>query len=113
MSRVMTQKCRWPVRGSLHTLGGLCNMQQTAAPAGATLNKYERAKVVGMRLDQIARGAPPAVHVEPGMGVRDIVMRELREGKIPFTIERRLPDGGVQRVKVDQDSCAPSTQNKM
>lgn len=55
--------------------------------------KYEMTKMIGMRLEQIARGAPPLIDVQPGMTVRDIVMREVEERKMPFKIRRTLPNG--------------------
>lgn len=55
--------------------------------------KYERTKMIGMRLEQIARGAAPLVDVEPGMSIREIVMREVEERKLPFKVVRTMPNG--------------------
>lgn len=64
------------------------------------MNKYERTKVIGMRMEQIARGAPPMVDVTPGMTVRQIVYKELEENKIPFILERSLPNGKKELFKL-------------
>ena len=59
------------------------------------MTNYERANVIGMRLEQVQRGATPYVDVSDmdNPTVRDVVMRELREGRIPFKIIRKRPDG--------------------
>lgn len=61
--------------------------------ASDLLTKYEKTKIIGMRLEQIANNAPPMVDVKPGMTVRDIVMQEFAEKKIPLMVERTLPNG--------------------
>ena len=59
------------------------------------MTNYERANVIGMRLEQLQRGATPFVDVSDmeNPTVRDVAMRELREGRIPFKIIRKRPDG--------------------
>lgn len=57
------------------------------------LTKYERTKVVGVRKEQIARGAPIMVPVEEGDDLDSVVERELREGVLPLMIKRPLPNG--------------------
>ena len=64
------------------------------------MNKYEKTKIIGMRLEQITRGAVPMVQVTPDMTVRDIVMKEYEEHKIPFMLERTLPNGKKELVKL-------------
>ena len=59
------------------------------------LTRYERASIVGMRMEQLQRNAIPFVDVG-SMGkpdVRAIAMKELEERKLPFVIVRKLPDG--------------------
>lgn len=61
------------------------------------LTKYERAKVIGMRMEQLARGAPPFVPDVPETAtVRDIAMMELRAGRLPFVLQRTLPGGHTE-----------------
>jgi DNA-directed RNA polymerase subunit K/omega len=58
------------------------------------LSKYEKTKIIGFRMEQLARGAEPYVEIidnafEPG----EIAMRELKERKLPFMVRRTLPNG--------------------
>lgn len=66
--------------------------RQRRAPVPMT--KYEHAKVIGLRAEQIARGAQPFVTDE---GERfdpiAIAVRELNAGVLPFIVVRKLPDG--------------------
>jgi DNA-directed RNA polymerase subunit K/omega len=65
-----------------------------------TLTKYERTHVIGIRAEQLARGAqafvdlPPPVH---GMSANSVYFsiaeRELDEHRLPFLIVRKMPDG--------------------
>lgn len=66
------------------------------------LTRYEKAKILGMRMEQLARGAPPLVDPlpkpPPDMGgptalVRLIAEQELQERKLPYMVQRRLPNG--------------------
>jgi DNA-directed RNA polymerase I, II, and III subunit RPABC2 len=57
------------------------------------MTKYERARILGTRAQQISLGAPVLVPLE---GERDplvIALKELKEKKIPITIRRYMPDG--------------------
>jgi DNA-directed RNA polymerase subunit K/omega len=59
------------------------------------LTKYERAKVVGMRAEQLARGMEPLVPVpadEP-FDPEEVARRELLAGRLPFVVVRHTPDG--------------------
>lgn len=67
------------------------------------MTKYELAAIIGMRAEQIARGAPPLVDE----GIDDvpfdpvaIARRELRAGRLPFVNVRKLPDGSKERWKL-------------
>ena len=61
------------------------------------LTKYERAKVLGARAEQINSGAPSLVRVPQHMiDGYDIAEIELKEGKLPFIIRRPLPDGNSE-----------------
>lgn len=58
------------------------------------MTRYEKAKIIGMRLEQLARGAPPYVSVKGKTpNIREIALRELEERKLPFMIARSLPNG--------------------
>lgn len=62
------------------------------------LTKYERAMVIGMRLEQLARGAPslldePEALATGDSGLREIVLKELALKLIPYIVIRPLPNG--------------------
>lgn len=59
------------------------------------LTIYEKTKVIGMRLEQLARGAETLVDLSDKEveSVHDIVRYELEQRKIPFIIRRTLPNG--------------------
>jgi DNA-directed RNA polymerase I, II, and III subunit RPABC2 len=59
----------------------------------AMMSKYERTKIIGMRMEQLARGAPPTVDVTGMTDIRAISLKELSEKSIPFKIVRTNPDG--------------------
>jgi DNA-directed RNA polymerase subunit K len=73
------------------------------------LTKYERTQVVGMRAEQLARGAQPFVDVSvanntaPDGGASvyyDIAERELEAHRLPFVVVRKLPDGKTERLRI-------------
>lgn len=69
-----------------------------------TLTRYEVAKIVGMRMEQLQHGAAPCVDIPEGqrVDVRSIALRELREKKMPFLVGRPLPDGREQKISLSE-----------
>ena len=67
------------------------------------LTKYERVKIVGLRSEQLQRGADPYVEVDHSkdFNPRDIATEELRQRKLPFMIKRPLPDGTSEYWRLD------------
>ena len=61
------------------------------------LSRYEKARILGERAEQINSGAQPFIEVEDTMidGYL-IAMKELEQKKIPFIIQRPLPNGGCE-----------------
>jgi DNA-directed RNA polymerases I, II, and III subunit RPABC2 len=58
------------------------------------LTRFERARIAGARALQLSLGAP--VLIELALNVSDpieIAMSELKQGVLPMTIRRTLPDG--------------------
>ena len=58
---------------------------------------YEFDKIMGMRTQQLASGAVPFIdigvgklQIESNMELRNIALRELEEGRLPYIIERVL-----------------------
>jgi DNA-directed RNA polymerase I, II, and III subunit RPABC2 len=66
------------------------------------LSRYEKARILGERADQINSGAQPFIEVEPSMidGYL-IAMKELEQKKIPFIIQRPLPNGGCEYWRIN------------
>jgi len=65
------------------------------------LTKYERARVLGIRIKQLNNDADPFVEVPPNtIDARFIAEEELKQGKIPFIIRRPLPNGGNEYWKL-------------
>lgn len=60
------------------------------------MSKYEKTKVIGLRLEQLARGATSTVDTSDLFNIRDICLRELDERKIPFIVMRTMPNGNKE-----------------
>ena len=56
------------------------------------LNKFERAKLLGIRAQMLSAGAQPMVGPPYSDNCYEIALRELGEKKIPLIIRRYLPD---------------------
>ena len=68
---------------------------------------YEFDKIMGMRTQQLASGAAPFVNIEGGklvidsnMELRNIALRELEEGRLPYIIERVLSNKKKEYFRV-------------
>jgi DNA-directed RNA polymerase I, II, and III subunit RPABC2 len=58
------------------------------------LSKYEKTKILGLRMEQLARSAEPYVDFKPeAFDPYDIAIKELRDRKLPFMLCRTLPNG--------------------
>ncbi|KAL9061552.1 MAG: hypothetical protein Q9162_000084 [Coniocarpon cinnabarinum] len=57
------------------------------------MTKYERARVLGTRAQQISMGAPVLVDLEGETDPLQLALKELREKRMPLIIRRYLPDG--------------------
>jgi DNA-directed RNA polymerase subunit K/omega len=60
------------------------------------LNKYERTAILGMRLEQLANGAPsflPQEQLDNMYDIKDILQEEFKQKLIPFIIKRTMPTG--------------------
>lgn len=55
---------------------------------------FEKTKIIGLRANQLSKGAAPYVAVPKHMtDVRDIARYELEQKRLPFLIKRPLPNG--------------------
>lgn len=61
------------------------------------LTRYEKSKILGLRTEQISRGAKPLIDVTDsvfaGLSPANIALEELRQKKTPMVVVRSLPDG--------------------
>jgi DNA-directed RNA polymerases I, II, and III subunit RPABC2 len=58
------------------------------------LTRFERARIAGARALQLSLGAPVLIELAPKVSDPiDIAMSELKQGVLPMTIRRTLPDG--------------------
>ncbi len=63
------------------------------------LTRFERARIVGARALQIAMGAPVLFDVPNSVkSPIDLAELELREGVLPISIRRALPDGTSMNI---------------
>ena len=65
------------------------------------MTKYEKTKIIGTRLEQLARGAIPTCNVDDMKNIREICMKELEERTIPFVIMRPLPNGKKEYWRIE------------
>ena len=66
------------------------------------MTKFEKARVLGQRAEQIARGAPPTVNIEGLSDAYSITLKELHARKIPLKIRRKYPDGTTREIPVSK-----------
>jgi len=61
------------------------------------LTRYERAKVISVRAQQLSIGKQPQIEVD-GTNINhlEIALQELKEKKIPNNIIRTLPDNTIE-----------------
>jgi len=64
------------------------------------LTKYERIQVIGMRAEQLARGAQSFVDATDGADPYELAERELNARRLPFVVVRSQPDGKPEYLKL-------------
>lgn len=67
------------------------------------LTKYEKVKMLGLRAEQIQRGATVYIDMDtvPVFNALVIAKLELHQKKIPFMISRKLPNGEREYWKLE------------
>ena len=79
--------------------GRICDPMHTTAPF---LTKYERARIVGARAEQLDRGAVAMIKLDPEIiNGRVIAQMELEQKKIPFVLARPLPNGKTEYWRIE------------
>ena len=58
------------------------------------LTLYERTRIIGLRANQLSQGARPFISIPEYMtDVREIARLELEKKRLPFIVQRPLPNG--------------------
>ena len=78
------------------------NIQNTVKKTIPILTKFERARIMGVRLQQLAYGAKPRIDTTNMRSIKEIVAEELKQRKIPFIIKRTLPNGLAEYWKLEE-----------
>jgi DNA-directed RNA polymerase I, II, and III subunit RPABC2 len=74
-------------------------MKDTIQIGPPKLTRFERARIAGARALQISLGAPILVDLPQKVSDPiDIALAELKEGVLPMTIRRTLPDETYQDI---------------
>lgn len=66
------------------------------------MSKYEKAKIAGVRLQQLARGARTLVDTTGMTNIRQILEAEFEQKLLPFIVVRTLPNGKQEHIKVSR-----------
>ena len=66
------------------------------------ITKYEKARIIGTRTEQLESGAMPYIEVDSHIiNGRTIAMMEYEQKKIPFIIARPLPNKGIEYWRLE------------
>lgn len=68
------------------------------------LSIYEKTSMIGLRLSQLAYGAPSVLspeQLENCSTIKDIVQKEFETKKIPLMVKRVLPNNKVEYWKIE------------
>jgi len=66
------------------------------------ITKYEKAKIIGVRAQQIALGAVPNIDIKSTMTPREIARYELENKKTPIIVQRIFHTGKYEEWKIEE-----------
>ncbi len=66
------------------------------------MTKYEHTRIIGVRIEQLSRGAKPNISTKGLYTIREIAEEELRQRKTPFIIKRPLPNNTFEYWKIEE-----------
>lgn len=66
------------------------------------ITKYEKAKIIGFRAQQLSKGAVPSIDIGEEYNPYNIALMELEQNKLPLMIKRKLPNGNVEYWKTNE-----------
>ena len=64
------------------------------------LSKYEKTKIIGIRISQLSNGNKPYISDTEDLDYEEIAYQELNNRKLPFLIKRMLPNGTYEYWKI-------------
>jgi DNA-directed RNA polymerase subunit K/omega len=86
------------------TIESYADIMSTYDPSKNTtrnvMSRFERCKIIGMRLEQISRCMPPLVDTTGLNTIEEIVKEELLQRRIPYIITRAMPNGKKEYWRV-------------
>lgn len=66
------------------------------------MTRFEKAKILGVRSEMLANGAPALINVPKGItSTYEIATMEYQQKKIPLIIKRKLPNNTFEYWKID------------
>lgn len=74
----------------------------------AFLTKYEFNQVIGLRTTHLSKGAPVMIDlpedfsIKSNMDLREVALKELLEGRLPYIVKRRMPNGKYEQWKLSE-----------
>ncbi len=66
------------------------------------LTKYEKTRIIGVRMQQLSMGDKPNIPTKGLHSIREIAEEELRQRKTPFIIRRPLPNNTFEYWKIEE-----------
>ena len=66
------------------------------------LTKYEKARIIGLRNQQLLSGSQALVDTRGLKSFLEIAEKELKEKKIPFIIKRNLPNDKFEYWRINE-----------
>lgn len=65
------------------------------------LTKYEKTRILTVRIEQLAIGSPPMIDPK-NMNIREIALEELKQRKIPLIIRRKVKGNKFEQWKLSE-----------
>lgn len=90
--------------GNFKNFNNIYDKTQSKHPGNKSklfITKYEKTKIIGMRAQQLAAGCPALVDVSKSLSnVIDIALLEYKQHKLPFILERKMPNNSSEYYKL-------------
>jgi DNA-directed RNA polymerase I, II, and III subunit RPABC2 len=77
-------------------------LSSTEKQSSTKITKYEYAKVIGVRAQELANGSPAFVETDGMQDVIEIAEKEYKHNKIPYINRRPMPDGNYEYFRLDE-----------